>query len=210
MVVVMDRATIPTVLALGILSGCAAPSAGAGTAAPRSSPSAATSISPAIAPGGSCSKTATVAQTEGPYFKSGSPEAANLVQSGMTGTRLTLSGRVLGFRCSPVRGAILDFWQADASGAYDNTGYRLRGHQAAGVDGAYHLDTIIPGLYPGRTEHIHVKVTPPGGRTLTTQLYFPGVARNQQDGTFDSSLLVDLRDGTGGKTATFDFVLGAA
>ena len=103
---------------------------------------------------------------------------------------------------------VLDFWQADASGAYDNSGYRLRGHQSAGSDGVYHLDTIIPGLYPGRTEHIHVKVARPGASPLTTQLYFPGVARNQQDGIFDPSLLVNLSDSGGGKLATFDFVLG--
>lgn len=120
-----------------------------------------------------------------------------------------LSGHVLNLRCSPVASAVLDFWQADASGAYDNSGYRLRGQQVAGVDGGYHLDTIIPGLYPGRTEHIHVKVTPAGGQTLTTQLYFPGVARNQQDGIFDASLLVDLRDAADGKVATFDFILPA-
>jgi len=202
----MRRMAIPTLVALGALSACGGSAAGAGT--PASPSTASTSTPSPSGSGGSCSRPATAAQTEGPYFKSGSPETASLVQSGMAGTRLSLSGRVLNLRCSPVAGAVLDFWQADASGAYDNSGYRLRGHQAAGLDGGYHLDTIIPGLYPGRTEHIHVKVTPPGGSTLTSQLYFPGVARNQQDGIFDPSLLVELRDSPAGKTATFEFAVG--
>ena len=32
----------------------------------------------------------------------------------------------------------------------------------------------MPALYAGRPRHIHMKVTPPGGKTLTTQLYFKG------------------------------------
>ena len=67
----------------------------------------------------------------------------------------------------------------------------------------------MPGLYPGRTRHIHVKVQPPGGSTLTTQLYFPGEARNAQDSLFDAALLLDMRDGDGGKSASFTFVIRA-
>jgi len=60
-----------------------------------------------------------------------------------------------------VGGALLDFWQADAAGDYDNTGFRLRGHQFSGADGRFRLATVVPGLYPGRTRHIHVKVQRP-------------------------------------------------
>ncbi len=42
--------------------------------------------------------------------------------------------------------------------------------------GRYTLETIVPGEYPGRTQHIHVKVQAPNGPILTTQIYFPGVA----------------------------------
>jgi protocatechuate 3,4-dioxygenase beta subunit len=52
-----------------------------------------------------------------------------------------------------------------------------------------------------------VKVQAPGGPVLTTQLYFPGAARNQQDSIFDSRLLVSIAEADGGKTATFTFVL---
>ena len=124
----------------------------------------------------------------------------------MTGTRLLLSGRVLTLACAPVAGATLDFWQADAGGTYDNSGYRLRGHQSTDAAGRYSLETIVPGEYPGRTEHIHVKVRAPGKAVLTTQLYFPGVARNQEDSIFDAHLLVTVRNTATGKAATFDFV----
>ena len=60
--------------------------------------------------------------------------------------------------------------------------------------------------YPGRTEHIHVKVRAPGKAVLTTQLYFPGVARNQEDSIFDAHLLVTVQNMATGKAATFDFV----
>ena len=127
----------------------------------------------------------------------------------MQGTRLVLTGRVLTSSCRPLAGARLAFWQADAGGVYDNSGYRLRGHQSTDAQGRYTLTTVVPGEYSGRTEHIHVKVTPRGGSTLTTQLYFPGAARNDEDGIFDARLLMRLREAAGGKQGTFDFVLAA-
>ena len=156
-----------------------------------------------------CSGKPTPAQTEGPYFKAGSPPRASLLQPGMGGTRLVLTGRVLTSGCRALGGVRLDFWQANAGGVYDNSGYRLRGHQSTDARGRFTLTTIVPGEYAGRTEHIHVKVTPPGGSTLTTQLYFPGVARNDEDGIFDSRLLMRVRDAAGSKRATFDFVVAA-
>lgn len=151
----------------------------------------------------------TPSQTQGPYFKPGSPERKSLIDPGMTGTPLHLSGKVLRADCTPAAHALLDFWQADATGVYDNSGYRLRGHQFTDAQGNFSLDTIVPGQYPGRTEHIHVKVQPSGGSVLTTQLYFPGEPRNQQDPIFNPALLMDVHDSANGKAATFTFVLGS-
>ena len=152
---------------------------------------------------------ATGEQTEGPYFKRSSPLRQSLLQEGLTGERLLLGGRVLDTRCQPVANALLDFWQADGSGAYDNKAFRLRGHQFSDASGAFRLETVVPGLYPGRTRHIHVKVQAPGGRVLTSQLYFPGEAGNRGDGIFSPALLVALqRDATGAR-ASFDFVIDA-
>lgn len=150
----------------------------------------------------------TVAETEGPYFKAGSPERASLA-TGLPGTQLTLTGYVLTADCKPVAHALLDFWQANASGQYDNAGFTLRGHQYTDASGKYHLETIVPGLYPGRTEHIHVKVQAPGASILTTQLFFPGVAQNDTDGIFDPSLVMKIQTASSAWTGSFNFVIAA-
>ena len=150
---------------------------------------------------------ATGAQTEGPYFKRSSPQRSSLLQDGVSGERLTLSGQVLGTRCQPVAGALLDFWQADAAGEYDNRGFTLRGHQFTDAAGNFKLDTIVPGLYPGRTRHIHVKVQAPGGRILTTQLYFPDEAGNRGDFIFSAALLMAFERDALGARGGFNFVL---
>jgi protocatechuate 3,4-dioxygenase beta subunit len=148
----------------------------------------------------------TVEQTEGPFFTPDSPERASFLEPGIEGTKLVLAGSVLATDCSPVAGALLDFWHADSQGEYDNEGYRLRGHQFADSRGRYRLETIVPGLYTGRTRHIHVKVQVPNGPVLTTQLYFPGEPGNDSDSIFDPTLLIELRRGDT-EAASFDFVL---
>lgn len=113
-------------------------------------------------------------QTEGPYYIPNTPERHSLLEGGMPGTRLILVGYVLDQNCQPLPNAWLDFWQADTNGEYDNTTYRLRGHQFTDSQGRYYLETILPGLYSSRPiEHIHVKVQPEGGEVVTSQLYFP-------------------------------------
>ncbi|MGI9147612.1 MAG: dioxygenase [Chloroflexota bacterium] len=153
----------------------------------------------------------TLAETEGPYYKTNSPETTNLVQNGVGGTPITITGQVLDQNGQPVANALLDFWQANASGAYDTSGFTLRGHQYTDANGFYTLTTIQPGLYPGRTEHIHVKVQAPNGPVLTTQLYFPGVAQNTPDSIYDPSLLLNVvSTADSAQSATFDFVIATA
>lgn len=149
----------------------------------------------------------TPSETEGPFFKPRSPRRASLREAGMKGVPLVLTGRVFARNCRPVAGALLDFWHADDEGEYDNEGFRLRGHQFADAQGKYHLETIVPGTYGGRTRHIHVKVQAPQRRVLTTQLYFPGEPRNQSDGLFRSDLLVALKRAADAKQARFHFIL---
>jgi len=150
----------------------------------------------------------TLAQTEGPYFKPSSPERIELFEERMAGQPIELVGLVLTRACKPVPGALLDFWQADAKGAYDNSGFRLRGHQFTDAEGRYRLRSIVPGVYPGRTRHIHVKVQPRGGQVLTTQLYFPGEAKNRSDGLFRKELLMRTAKNAGWLAGRFDFVVG--
>ncbi len=125
----------------------------------------------------------------------------------MPGTKLVLTGYVYTTDCRPVEKALFDAWQANDAGEYDNEGYTLRGHQFTDKDGRYELTTIVPGLYPGRTRHIHVKVQAPNQPVLTTQLYFPGEPRNARDGIFRPELVMDVQDVADGKTGAFNFVL---
>jgi protocatechuate 3,4-dioxygenase beta subunit len=146
-------------------------------------------------------------QTPGPYFKPQSPLRASLLEPGMPGTRIVVEGTVLARDCKPVPRALVDFWQADAHGEYDNAGFRLRGHQFTDEAGRYRLETVVPGIYPGRTRHFHVNVQAPGSRVLTTQLYFPDEPLNQRDGIFDRDLVMKVRDAEGSKLGAFTFVL---
>ena len=146
--------------------------------------------------------------TEGPYFTPRSPLRKSIVPAGAGGTRLTLSGRVLTKSGKPVKNALIDFWQANARGAYDNSGYRFRGHQFTDARGRYSLFSVVPGLYPGRTRHIHVKVQAPRKPVLTTQLFFPGVAGNRSDGIYTAECLVTgWKLVSGRRVGRFDFVL---
>jgi protocatechuate 3,4-dioxygenase beta subunit len=154
-----------------------------------------------------CSGNLTPALTEGPYYKAGSPERASLLEQGTPGTKLVVTGYVFGRNCQPIPGAWLDFWQTDGNGDYDNAGYKMRGHQFADRSGRYRLETVVPGEYPGRTPHIHVKVRAPDGPTLTSQLFMPDVARNNTDSIFNRALVMSVQDTADGKSGNFNFVL---
>jgi protocatechuate 3,4-dioxygenase beta subunit len=149
----------------------------------------------------------TVRQTEGPYFKPRSPERTTLCEPGMAGRPVELSGIVLTRACRPVARALVDLWHADDKGDYDNAGFRLRGHAFTDAEGRYRFDTIMPGVYPGRTRHFHVKVQAPNKPLLTTQFYFPNEAGNRRDGLFRRELLIKVADASDRITARFDVVL---
>lgn len=57
---------------------------------------------------------------------------------------------------------MIDIWQVNGAGAYDNTGFTLRGISYSNGDGFYLFETIIPGKYLNgakyRTGHIHFKI----------------------------------------------------
>ncbi len=201
-----SQAAIPITAARATTPANATPVTDQSTAAATSPAATATQGAQAL-PACTSPANLTPAVTEGPYFKPGSPEQSSLA-NGLQGTKLTLTGYVLTADCKPVANAELDFWQANAQGQYDNRGYTLRGHLFTDASGRYQLETIVPGLYPGRTEHIHVKVQAPGGPILTTQLFFPGVSQNQSDGIFDQRLLMNIQQqSNGGMSATFNFVV---
>jgi len=146
-----------------------------------------------------CSQTP--AQTAGPFYpaRRRTDENFDLTQvegrSGFAaGEAVVIAGVVKDLACEPVAGAIVEIWQAGDNGRYDHPqdtnpapldpNFQYWGRVTTGADGAYAFKTVYPGLYPGRTRHIHFRVIAQGRPTLTTQLYFEGEARNASDGVY--------------------------
>jgi protocatechuate 3,4-dioxygenase beta subunit len=149
-------------------------------------------------------------QTEGPFFRAGSPGRDDLVEPGSKARTVDLTGFVLTRGCNPVARAVVDIWHADEQGAYDNKGFRYRGRVYTDEKGRYRIRTIVPALYPGRTRHYHVNVAAGGKLLLTTQLYFPDEPGNRKDGLFRKELLMQVAKGGAKDAATaarFDFVI---
>jgi len=144
----------------------------------------------------------------GPFYKEGAPFKQRLGE-GVEGERLIITGKVMDMRCQPLKGAILDIWQANSTGEYDNKGFTLRGKVKTNNDGVYLIDTIIPKEYGQgditRPGHIHLKVGVPNQPTLTTQLYFEGDPYLTD--LEDKSLIMKITESNGTKKAKFDFVI---
>lgn len=156
----------------------------------------------------------TVPTVQGPYYKEGSPiKEGEEFAKGIEGEKLVVAGKVLGsINCNPVNNAILDFWQADSKGQYDNEGFNLRGKIISDENGNYRLDTILPASYSEgnitRPAHIHVKAwipENPGNPALVTQIYFEGDPN--MDMFVKEPLIMKIVDKNGTKFANFDFVL---
>ena len=150
----------------------------------------------------------TPAEIEGPFFRIGAPRRESLIEPGITGERLMLSGRVLTPEGKVIPQALLQFWMSDDEGNYDGQGYRLQGYTVTDASGRYHMEMIVPACYePRQAQHVHVKVQGVG-RPLTTQLYFSSDANRVNDRHFLPALDVDVSDTPqGGKQGTFDFVI---
>src|SRR5438477_10560636 len=114
-------------------------------------------------------------QTEGPFYPDHLPLDTDndliVVNDSLTpavGDITYVSGRILGPNSDPVRGALVEIWQCDHSGAYlhshtTNADKRDKNFQGfgrflTGASGEYVFRTIKPVSYPGRCPHIHYKV----------------------------------------------------
>jgi hypothetical protein len=86
-------------------------------------------------------------------------------------------------------------------------GFRLRGHVFTDAEGRYSFRTIMPGIYPGRTRHYHVKVQVPNRPVLTTQFYFPDEKGNLADEFLHSELVMRVAAADDSLRARFDVVL---
>lgn len=137
---------------------------------------------------------------EGPLYRDGAPvlkSPANICPEYSKGDVLIFSGQVLSSKGNlPIANAILDVWQANEHGYYENEDqeqpeYNLRGRIQCDDDGRFEFQTIIPAPYEiGRTgpvgellksigrhswrpAHIHFKVMGEGFKPITTQLFIP-------------------------------------
>jgi protocatechuate 3,4-dioxygenase beta subunit len=190
--------------------------ASSGSGAPSPPPS--TGTPPAPNDGGDDDPTPECLETksniEGPFYTPNAPSKTVLADASTPGTKLTIKGRVRSAKsaCGAIGGALLDVWQANAKGDYDNAGFTLRGKLTADAAGNFVIETIVPGRYLDGAEyrpmHIHVKVSAKGHRPLTTQLYFADDPYNAIDEYFLAPLAMKTKDEPDGrKSAKFDFVL---
>ena len=163
---------------------------------------------------------------EGPFYSDNPPLLENnkLAAENDAGTKLTISGRVFNLDCSEfIPDTIIDIWQANDAGAYDNQGFNLRGFVKTNEQGYYLFETILPGKYLNgnkyRPSHIHYKITPPGKPTLVTQLYFEGdesipadAAASITTGEFKAvDRIIPLTENTDGSLeGTFDIVINGS
>jgi protocatechuate 3,4-dioxygenase beta subunit len=121
-------------------------------------------------------------QTEGPFFTPSSPLRASLLEGREKG-RFLLAGRVLSPDCKPLANALVDLWHCDEQGAYDNQGYRYRGHQFSDSEGRYRFETIVPALYPGRLARAFDGDVARATVALT-RLELAGLLRRELDGSY--------------------------
>ena len=178
----------------------------------------------------------TPGQTAGPFYPKVKPRDMDndLVQVAgqprhAQGQIAHIMGRVLDLNGRPARGVEVEIWQCDALGRYHHPRepragadpyFQGYGRMLVGKDGAYRFRTLKPVPYPGRTPHIHFRLSGPGMEAFTTQMYLRGEPRNEEDFLFarlpDAAarerLLVGLEPAPHVEPAalagTFDIVLG--
>ena len=108
------------------------------------------------------------------------------------GERITVTGRVLDRSSRPIRGQLVEIWQANASGRYAHQrdqhpapldpNFTGMGRCLTDDQGGYSFTTVKPGAYPWRNHenawrpaHIHFSLFGTAfTQRLVTQMYFPG------------------------------------
>lgn len=142
-------------------------------------------------------------QTEGPFYPERDQADKDNDLTWVKGAAKPAEGEVIYVKgvvsnqfCQPVENALVEIWQACASGKYNHSGdpnpaaldphFQYWGRAVTNTKGEYEFKTIKPGHYPAsrdwmRPPHIHVKVLRRGHEELTTQMYFKGDRFNAQD-----------------------------
>ncbi|EAU33842.1 conserved hypothetical protein [Aspergillus terreus NIH2624] len=120
--------------------------------------------------GGNTSAILTPTITDGPYYIWGEVIRQNVKEDKYSdGVDMTIEVQYIDVNtCRPVEGALVDIWQANATGVYSGISTSgnyaadgwdstyLRGIQYTDEDGVVTFDTIFPGHYDGRATHTHL------------------------------------------------------
>jgi protocatechuate 3,4-dioxygenase beta subunit len=116
--------------------------------------------------------TPTPNNTLGPFYKKGAPRREKIVEANDAGKPLFVSGRVVNVEGKSLANAKVEVFHANNSGDYDMGGWNWRGEVPVNGAGEYRFESIVPGQYGGRAQHIHYRISAPGHKQLITQLYF--------------------------------------
>jgi len=125
----------------------------------------------------------TVSAGGGPFATDASPPP----RRSRIGRGHVLAGRILRYPdCAPIRGALVELWQASKGGGYDR-----RGHGSVITDrtGRFRFEGPVPPREVGRPPHIHVHVSAAGFQDFVTT-YF--VARGERQRSVTIVLVSDL------------------
>ena len=115
--------------------------------------------------------------TTGPFFPleyaQGSSDLTSVEGQRAQGEVIEITGRVVQGDGAPVDNLILEIWQADASGRYDNPAFFGWGRAATNAQGIYSFKTIRPGAPTGRLPHVNFCLLYSGlMRQLQTVMFF--------------------------------------
>ncbi len=126
--------------------------------------------------------TPTTTDILGPFYRPGAPFRQNLNPHDFAGELLHLRGTIYKEDGkTPMRKCLLEIWQCQADGNYDNLSddYRYRASQKTDINGKYHFITTRPVAYPTdetkttfRPAHIHLRISAIDQQDLITQIYF--------------------------------------
>ncbi len=135
---------------------------------------------------------ATFVDGGGPYYKPDAPFRELIADTNAEGEILTVTGKVLFYDCeTPLDNAVLDIWQANAEGNYEDEWYR--GKVTADEEGNYTFTTVVPKGYGEgtgyRPPHIHFKVHYNDRELITSQMFFPEVKGREG---FDDAYIMEL------------------
>lgn len=114
----------------------------------------------------------------GPYYEANAEFRSLLAPDTTRGEKLIVQGLVYNDDCStPLANVIVDVWQANESGEYEDEWYR--GRIITDADGYYQFETVIPEGYGEgtgyRPPHIHFKIWEGTTLLVTSQMFFPEV-----------------------------------